>query len=68
MKYMFCSLVLISNACGLLIASSAPLMLKHLFTSIIPRGCVFCGDGGNRKRRGVRAGHEGGTAAQPRQL
>lgn len=42
MKYMFWSVVEISNACGLLMASSAPLMLRHLFTSMMPRGCVLC--------------------------
>lgn len=38
MKNMLSSVVAISNACGLLIVSSAPLMLRHFFTSITPRG------------------------------
>ena len=57
MKYMFWSVVLISKACGLLIASSAPLMDRHLFTSTMPRGCVSCGHAG----AGERAEEEGGA-------
>lgn len=33
----------ISKACGLFTASSAPLMLRHFSTSMMPRGTESCG-------------------------
>jgi len=47
---MLLSVVEISKAKGLLIASSAPLIDRHLLTSMIPRGSVFC-----KKKNGRRA-------------
>ena len=61
MKYMFWSVVLISKACGLLIASSAPLIDRHLFTSMMPRGCVLC------RRVHVRGGEEGEVGRRKKQ-
>ena len=64
MKYMFWSVVEISNACGLLMASSAPLMLRHLFTSMMPRGCVLCTGCRQEQPRSWKAARAAATCAQ----
>jgi hypothetical protein len=48
---MLMSVVEISKANGLLMASSAPLMERHLFTSITPRGSVLYNRGKREKER-----------------
>ena len=51
MRNMLLSLVETSNAKGLLMESSAPLMDRQRLISIMPRGSVFCAQR-ERKREG----------------